>query len=356
MTDRSVFDHNSSDFDWKDRGAAEGLGKQYSRHITNLYNASALPITSMAGTNNYTGTVDPTFTSGWSDGMKVTGSWPNTNTSATVNLNINSEGNVQVLLADGSAPAIGDLVQDSRFELEYFSGDLYLLSPTGVSAVPNPDYQDFTATGTWTKPTGFDADALVIVELWGGGGGGGTATNGGGGGGGGYATKRFRYGDLASTVSITIGSGGAAATAGGNTTFGTLLTAFGGGRAGGTTGSTGGGGGGGENAVGANGTGFGGGTGGSIGGGDGGNEGLAGENAKSTHGGGGGAAGAGGGQDGGDGAYGGAGGGGMPGGNGGVSAYAGDGGDDGVAASAPGGGGGRNASGARGEARIWVVS
>ena len=115
------------------------------------------------------------------------------------------------------------------------------------------DVQTFTAAGssTWTKPTAFVAKQ-VLVKLWGPGGGGGgggavafaTACKGGvGGGGGACAVKYFLASELASTVVVSLGSGGsggignlsAAGSPGGNgtvSTFGsspTLLSAYGGG-------------------------------------------------------------------------------------------------------------------------------
>lgn len=97
-------------------------------------------------------------------------------------------------------------------------------------------YLTMTASGTWTKPTGFAADTMVVVELWGGGGGGGynagSTSAGSGGSGGCYVIGRFRYGNLPSTVAVGVGLGGAAGNLGGdggNTTFGTYLTAYGGG-------------------------------------------------------------------------------------------------------------------------------
>lgn len=100
------------------------------------------------------------------------------------------------------------------------------LSPKGVL----DDLQTFTASGTWTKPTGA---TWVLVEAWGGGGAGGRADTddtASGGGGGAYVSHMFRASALGATVSVTIGAGGASANvAGGNTTFGAHLTARGGG-------------------------------------------------------------------------------------------------------------------------------
>lgn len=101
------------------------------------------------------------------------------------------------------------------------------------------DLQLFTASSTWTKPTG--NYSFVQVELWGAGGSGGAQSNGsigaGGGGGGGYVKGIFAYASVATTVDVTIGSGGlsvnttgaVAGNAGGTTTFGSYLTVYGGG-------------------------------------------------------------------------------------------------------------------------------
>lgn len=126
---------------------------------------------------------------------------------------------------------------------------------TWVSAAAssgNVNYQEFSASGTWTKPAG---STVVLVECWGAGGGGGSGrrgaistsrSSGGGGGGGAYTYRLFDIADLTSTVTVTIGAGGAGGAAvtvdttsgnngstGGDTTFGSYLTAFAGGGGGG---------------------------------------------------------------------------------------------------------------------------
>lgn len=214
---------------------------------------------------------------------------------------------------------------------------------TDVIAAGEPDYQAFTASGTWTKPAGLLGNELTVIQMWGGGGGGSTAGGGGGGGGGAFVEYTVPTSTLAATVSVTVGAAGAAAAQGGNSIFG-AFTAYGGG--GGNTAAGGGGGGGlgqgvgtvaGAPAIG----GFGGGTG--ISGGAG---------VPSGYGGGGGGTTAGGAS-----MYGGGGGSGAAG-AGGASMYGGAGGANGSAGTAPGGGGGGGttaALGARGEVRVWTI-
>jgi len=107
------------------------------------------------------------------------------------------------------------------------------------------DFQDFTSSGTWTKPATAN---YVKVEVWAAGGGGeggrtdpGPLSPGGeGGGGGGYFSRSFKASDLGSTEPIVVGAGGAggvrvgntgknAGTPGGDSSFGTWITAGGGG-------------------------------------------------------------------------------------------------------------------------------
>lgn len=143
--------------------------------------------------------------------------------------------------ADGSN---GQLIQTNG------SGTLSFV--TGAVAA---NLQEFTSSGTWTKPTGA---TFVMVECWGAGGGGASGwrydtsfgpQGGGGGGGGAYTVRLFPASALSSTVSVTVGAGGTGAasittnntsgsdgTAGGNTTFGSYLISYGGAKGNGYTG------------------------------------------------------------------------------------------------------------------------
>lgn len=104
------------------------------------------------------------------------------------------------------------------------------------------DYQEFTSSGTWTKPTGVTG---IYVEIVGGGAGGGSGgrlqtsqsrCGGGSGAGGVYLNRWCKASDLGSTVSVTVGAGGpggvaatsdnsagSSGTVGGQSSFGTLL-------------------------------------------------------------------------------------------------------------------------------------
>lgn len=100
------------------------------------------------------------------------------------------------------------------------------------------DRQVFTASGTWTKPTAGQTQA--IVEMWAGGGSGGSTTNSldfaGGGGGGGYIRRSIAVSSVSAAVSVTVGAGGTAevgsagvGNVGGVSSFGSYVSVFGGG-------------------------------------------------------------------------------------------------------------------------------
>lgn len=102
--------------------------------------------------------------------------------------------------------------------------------PTTTTA----DVQEFSASGTWTKPAGAK---LVLVEIWGGGAGGangpsvasGTFAAGAAAGGGGQMRRTtINPTNLGATESVTIGAGGTAGGgAGGTSSFGSHLSARG---------------------------------------------------------------------------------------------------------------------------------
>lgn len=222
-------------------GGPTGLMKQYSERFKTLFDASALPLTSIGGTADaVTATLDPALDgSGLVDGMMFHITWTATNT-AGVTLALNGGSAVPVVDAAGSALSAGALVSGLRSLLEYVGGSFRVLSPlaNALSGGAGPYAVTITASTTWNKPPGYADDALVILEAIGGGKGGGrnqTGNTGTGGIGGSYRRREMRYADVPSSVSITIGNGGAGATGianganGGNTTIGTLLTGPGGG-------------------------------------------------------------------------------------------------------------------------------
>lgn len=340
-----------------------------------LFGAAPFALTNVGGSADaITADVDPVLSGAVLNGMSF---WltPVSDNTGTVTLDIGGTGPIAVTSDAGDTLIAGALKSGQRYLLHVVGGELRALGTSGVVKILNK--QSFTASGTWNKPAGTADNALVILEMWAGGGGGGTGTDtsraSSGGGGGGYLRREFRAGDLANTVSVTIGAGGSAGSAGGNTTFGSWPV-YGGGAGSSNSNSNSmasGGAGGGALSVGGNGTND---TAAvpsnsSVGDPTAGNGGAGNTSASSTvrsggnayfgGGGGGGSyrtSGTALGGAGGNSVYGGGGGGGVStSGIGGTSVFGGAGGNAGSAGQAPGGGGGAGAAGARGEVRIHVI-
>lgn len=135
-------------------------------------------------------------------------------------------------------------------------GHIMSTNAAASASTSGSDYQVFTASGTWTKPTGLSTNASVRVQIWGAGGSGGKGDSGGlfGGGGGGGAYTEFTVlaSSLPATAAVVVGNGGASRTTnttagldGGNSSFNGVVayggkggTAIGGGLGGGQFGST----------------------------------------------------------------------------------------------------------------------
>lgn len=179
------------------------------------------------------------------------------NVTISSNVTINGQGDLRLADSDSSnwlalqAPAT--VASNVTWTLPSADGTAnQVLQTNGAgllnwAALPGATINEFTSSGTWTKPSGAN---IVLVEAWGAGGGGGSghrnasaasAYGGAGGSGGAYFYQFFKASDLPSTVSVTIGaggSGGAAVTVdstlgnlgtnGGNTSFGSYLTVYGG--------------------------------------------------------------------------------------------------------------------------------
>ena len=230
----------------------------------------------------------------------------------------------------------------------------------GEPTVGVSNYQEFTQSGTWTKPS---TGNIANVYMWGGGGGGGGNSNfNGGGGGGGYAEYQIPLSELGSTVTVTVGTGGGVNQNGGTSWFSSTAYQAGGGNAG-------------HNGTNYETNGYGGNGGSPLGTGQGASRGFytsgttddgtsyynnsGASSGKDGHSGGGGGSAAGGGTSGGGSAYMAGGGGGArrnnSTSNGGSSVGGGNGGNAGSNGSIPSGGGGARASGARGLVRVVVV-
>ena len=208
---------------------------------TDWYAASAV------GTDAYAITITPAITA-YTTGMKFRFKADVANTGACT-LAVSGLSAIAIKKLNDHDTATGDIEAGQIVEVIYDGTNFQMQSQVAISTTT--DIQTFTASDTWTKPSG--AKIVEVYAIGGGGGGGSgraissaelsvTIAGGSGGGGGSYAFKRFDASGLGSTETVTIGSGGAGGasatedsngndgSAGGNTTFGTtaLLVAKGG--------------------------------------------------------------------------------------------------------------------------------
>jgi len=143
-----------------------------------------------------------------------------------------------VLLGNGTS-ALQTVAPSTSGNVLTSNGTTWASVAPAASGGKAADQQVFTSSGTWTKPSGFGAKAIALIQNWGGGGGGSRGAITGslsGGGGGQYSELYILLSSLGATETVTIGAGGAGRTgssgdgsAGGNTTFGSWLTGYGGG-------------------------------------------------------------------------------------------------------------------------------
>lgn len=166
-------------------------------------------------TDAYAITVTPAITA-YATGQIFTFKANTINTGAAT-LNVNSLGAKTIKKNGNTDLATGDIAASQIIVVVYDGTNMQLQSGIGVN-ITNPTVQTFTASGTYTKPSGLK---YAVVEAQGGGGSGGNTAagaDGGGGGGGAYVKKIIAAASIGATETVTIG---AAATA---TTFGALLT------------------------------------------------------------------------------------------------------------------------------------
>lgn len=126
--------------------------------LTELYNNVSFPLESVSGTNNYTASVEGQgLLTSYVHGQKFTAIIPNSNTSTTINLDIDGLGNVSVLDKAGSAIPIGGLAANTAYTFQYFtspSNQFRVMSPLTVAAAVSDEFCVAVSDETTTLTTG----------------------------------------------------------------------------------------------------------------------------------------------------------------------------------------------------------
>lgn len=126
--------------------------------LTEIYTHLPVSLDTLAGTNDYTASVEGMgLLTSYADGQKFRGIIPSTNTSTTINLDIDGLGNASVLDKAGAAIPVGGLAQNSAYTFEFFGAPhnhWRVMSPLTVSGAVNDEFCVAVSDETTTLTTG----------------------------------------------------------------------------------------------------------------------------------------------------------------------------------------------------------
>ena len=125
---------------------------------------------------------------------------PTANNTGATTVDVDGLGtvNLEKMVAGVSTALAANDLRNGVFSKAIHDGTRFQLQTGGGASISNR--QIFTGSGTWTKPSNYDATAMALIEVWGAGGG---------------------------------GTGGASGSSGGSSSFGSVCVAYAGGGAGG---------------------------------------------------------------------------------------------------------------------------